>query len=131
MIIVDPWKLIAHLFGPDRHGQESQWRIVETVIVFIRVILYALVKREVAAEESWPRISGRFVRGQSARLVQCLVAPVKSVYDVVLITDVPGVFPDPASELNTGQEQNENENSRENAKENSTSPGGNERMAEE
>ena len=61
MFVIDPRISIAHLFAPDGHRQESQRWIIQTVIVLIRLILYPIVKREVAAEESWPRVGNRFV----------------------------------------------------------------------
>ena len=49
----------------------------------------------------------------------------------MLITDVPGVFSDPAPQLHATQGHSENKNSRENAKEKRARPDRNEGMAEE
>jgi hypothetical protein len=51
------------------------------------------------------------------------LSPVESVDYVVLITDVPGILPDEAAELNTTQEKRENEKNRQNAEDNFTSAG--------
>ena len=48
--------------------------------------------------------------------------PVESVDDVVLITDVPRVFADPAAELNATQKKRKYKKNRENAEANFTSP---------
>ena len=56
------------------------------------------------------------------RLFQGLLSPIKGIYNVVLITDMPRVLPGPAAELNATDEKSENEKSRENAEANFTSP---------
>ena len=56
------------------------------------------------------------------RLFQGLLSPIKGIYNVVLITDMPRVLPGPAAELNATDEKSKNEKSRENAEANFTSP---------
>jgi hypothetical protein len=52
---------------------------------------------------------------------QGLLSPIKTVNDVVLITDVPRVLSGPAAELDSTQEKGENEKNPENAQANFTS----------
>ncbi len=115
MSVINHSKFITHLFGPDCHGQESQRRIIQAVIVLVRVLFHPIVEREITAEKSWPRIGGRFVGRQPARLLQAFVAPVKTVDDVVLITDVPRIFPDPSTQLNPCEENRRHQKRHENA----------------
>src|SRR6476646_9600104 len=56
------------------------------------------------------------------RLFQGLLSPVKGIYDIVLITDMPRVLPGPAAELNATDEKSKNENNGENAEPNLTNP---------
>src|SRR5262249_9490766 len=81
----------------------------------VRLICHPMVQREVAAEESWPGIGGRFVGRQPARVLQDLVAPVERVDDVMLITHVPRVFADPPSQLNSAEENCRHQKRHENA----------------
>ena len=104
MFVVDPRKSVAHLFAPDGHREEPQRRIVETVIVLVSVIFHAIIERQIPTEESCPRIGRRVAGRQPACFFQCLLTPVESVDDVVLITDMPSVLPCPAPELNSTQE---------------------------
>src|SRR5215472_11644927 len=122
MFVVDPWKSVAHLLAPDRHRQESQRRIIEAVVALVRFFLYPIVKRQISPEQSCPRVGGRVAGRQAACFCQCLLTPVESVDDVVLITDMAGVFPCPAAELNSTQEQCKNEQNRENAEPKFTIP---------
>ena len=43
------------------------------------------------------------------------MAPIKGVYNIVLITDMPRVLPGPAAKLNPTDEKSEDEKSREDA----------------
>ena len=61
MFVIYPWEFIAHLFAPDRHGQESQRRIIEAVIVLVRLFFYPVVERQISTEQSCPRIGRRVV----------------------------------------------------------------------
>src|SRR4029077_1531639 len=121
MFVVDPRKSIAHLLAPDGHGQESQRRIIQTVIVLVGVVFYPIVEGQISTEQSCPRI-GRCVAGRyAARFFQRFLSPVESVNDVVLITNVSRVLSDPTPKLNATQEQRKNEKNRENAEANFTS----------
>ena len=100
MFVVDPRKSVAHLFAPDGHREEPQRRIVETVIVLVSVIFHAIIERQIPTEESCPRIGRPRAGRQAPGFFQSLLSPVESVDDVVLVTDVPGILPDPAAELN-------------------------------
>ena len=50
------------------------------------------------------------------------MSPVKGIYNVVLITDMPRILPGPAAKLNPTDEKSENEKSRENAEAYFTTP---------
>src|SRR6266480_5061605 len=67
MPVVDTRERIAHLFGPDCHHQKPQRRIVQAVIMLIRIMFHAVVEREIAPTETWPRISSSIVRRYAAR----------------------------------------------------------------
>ena len=56
------------------------------------------------------------------RFFQGLLSPIKGIYNVVLITDMPRVLPGPPAELNAADEKSENEKSRENAEAYFTTP---------
>src|SRR6516165_2671471 len=122
MFVVDPRKSVADLFAPDGHREEPQRWIIEAVLPFVRLFFYPIIERQISMEQSCPRIGGRDVGRQAAPLFQCLLSPVESINDVVLVAEVPRVLPGPSAELNAAQKKRKNEKNRENAQANFTSP---------
>ena len=55
MPIINPRKIFAHLFGPDRHHQKAQRRIIELIITLVGLAFDPIIQREITPKKRRPR----------------------------------------------------------------------------